>query len=349
MPFSKESCSLSVIVPAHNSADMLARCLDGLASDADQDCEIIVVDDASVDETGTVATRANVKVLRLNENVGPGPARNYGAQHSSGKILLFVDADVVIAPGSLKKAVESLLANPSIAAVFGSYDAQPGEPGTVSQYRNLLHHFVHQTAAAEASHFWAGLGAIQRGAFFDVGGFDESRFARAVEDIELGYRLRESGYAISLNKELQCKHLKKWSLASMFRTDVRVRAIPWVHLMLKYNSLPSDFSLGWSQRFSLAAAWFAMCSLVLGVVQPQLLIGTALSVAAFLFLNRSFFAFLWRSRNATFMTRCIPLHFLYYVNSGVGLLLGVASYAWEKLGINTITRFGGTRKRKPKP
>lgn len=349
MPFGFKRCSFSVIVPAHNGAETLARCLDGIVSDADQDCEIIVVDDASDDETETVATRDKVKVLKLKENVGPGPARNYGARHSTGEILFFVDADVVIAPGTLKKAVQSLLADPSFAAVFGSYDAQPSEPDAVSQYRNLLHHFVHQTAAVEASHFWAGLGAIRRGAFFDVGGFDENRFARAIEDIELGYRLRKNGYAISLNRELQGKHLKKWSLGSMFRTDVTVRAIPWVRLMLEYRALPNDFSLGWSQRLSLAAVWFAMGSLVLGVVQPQLLIGTALSVAVFLFLNRSVFAFLLRSRGTAFLARCIPLHFLYYVNSGVGLLLGVASYAWEKLGINTITRFRGTQKGKPKP
>jgi GT2 family glycosyltransferase len=349
MPFGSERCSLSIIVPAYNNAEMLARCLHGLISDADGDCEIIVVDDASDDETGTVATRHNVKVLRLKENVGPGPARNYGARHSSGEILFFVDADVVIAPGTLKKAVQSLLADSSFAAVFGSYDAQPGEPDTVSQYRNLLHHFVHQTAAAEASHFWAGLGAIRREAFFDVGGYDEQRFARAIEDVELGYRLREKGYTISLNKELQCKHLKKWSLGSIFRTDVTLRAIPWVRLMLEYSAIPGDFSLGWSQRLSLVAVWFALCSLVLSVVQPQLLIGTVLSLVIFLVLNRSFFAFLLRSRGIAFLARCTPLHFLYYVNSGIGLLLGIASYSWERLGINTIIRFRGIRKGTPKP
>ena len=57
----------------------------------------------------------------------------------------------------------------------------------VSQYRNLLHHFVHQHGHAEASTFWAGCGAIRRAAFDAVGGFDAARFPRpSIEDIELG-------------------------------------------------------------------------------------------------------------------------------------------------------------------
>ncbi len=338
--------TISVIVPAHNSADALARCLDALVSDADPNCEIIVVDDASEDTTAAVAARPNVNMLRLQKNAGPGPARNYGARHSSGQILLFIDADVMIAPGTLKRTAQSLFADSSHAAVFGSYDAQPSEPGTVSQYRNLLHHFVHQTTVGEASHFWAGLGAIRREAFFDTGGFDEGRFARAIEDVELGYRLRDKGYTIGVDKELQGKHLKKWTLGSMFRTDVMVRAIPWVRLMLDYDTIPSDFSLGWSQRLSLMAVWLALGSLVLGVVQPELLIGAALSIAVFLFLNRSFFAFLWRSRGAAFLARCIPLHFLYYVYSGIGLLLGVGIYAWEQLGKHAIKPSKGARRRR---
>ena len=53
---------------------------------------------------------------------------------------------------------------PGIAAVFGSYDDEPGAPNLVSQYRNLLHHFVHQTGRTEASTFWTGCGAVRRDA-----------------------------------------------------------------------------------------------------------------------------------------------------------------------------------------
>ena len=78
------------------------------------------------------------------------------------EILLFVDADVEV-PADLAARVAELFSGPRPpAALFGSYDDAPGDPGLLSQYRNLLHHFVHQTGREEASTFWAGCGAIRR-------------------------------------------------------------------------------------------------------------------------------------------------------------------------------------------
>ena len=87
----------------------------------------------------------------------------------------------------------------------------------VSQYRNLLHHFVHQEGNPEASTFWAGCGAVRRAAFDAVAGYDEARFRRpSIEDIELGYRLRRAGYRIRLDRDLQCTHLKRWRLPVVY-------------------------------------------------------------------------------------------------------------------------------------
>ena len=65
---------------------------------------------------------------------------------------------------------------PDVSAVFGSYDASPPARGIVSEYRNLLHHYVHQTSGGLATTFWAGLGAVRREAFVAVDGFDDWRF-----------------------------------------------------------------------------------------------------------------------------------------------------------------------------
>ncbi|HEY7474216.1 MAG TPA: glycosyltransferase family 2 protein, partial [Vicinamibacterales bacterium] len=55
--------------------------------------EIIVVDDASKDDTAEVAAQMGVTVLRRTKNAGPSSARNLGARHATGEILFFVDAD----------------------------------------------------------------------------------------------------------------------------------------------------------------------------------------------------------------------------------------------------------------
>jgi len=152
-----------------------------------------VVDDGSTDHTVKVATEYGVQVVRLERNCGPATARNLGAEVAQGEYLLFIDADVGVHPETLGAVVDSLARDPTIAAVFGSYDSEPGASNFLSQYRNLFHHFVHQEGRAEASTFWAGCGAIRRSVFAAIEGFDP-RFTRpSIEDIEMGSRLRKAG------------------------------------------------------------------------------------------------------------------------------------------------------------
>ena len=191
-------------MPVYNDQEGLGQCLTALTTSCPPGAEIIVVDDASTDGSAAVAARPGVRCSGFPTNAGPAAARNYGAQHARGDALLFVDSDVVVAPGTLEQVATLLAGHPDVAAVFGSYDASPAAAGTVSRYKNLLHHFVHQDGAAEASTFWAGCGAIRRSAFAAVGGFDQARFRRpSIEDIELGQRLRRAGHRILLDKTLQ--------------------------------------------------------------------------------------------------------------------------------------------------
>ena len=138
---------------------------------------------------------------------GPAAARNRGARDAAGDILLFVDADC----RPHDDAVALLLGafdDPEVAAAFGSYDDRPAVPTTVSLYKNLAHHFVHQRSAEDASTFWAGLGAVRRGAFRSSGGFDEAYARPSIEDVELGYRLKAAGHRIRLVKAAQVDALE---------------------------------------------------------------------------------------------------------------------------------------------
>src|SRR3972149_10896193 len=172
------SIYISIIIPVYNTPHDLLECLSALRASSYPNSEIIVVDDASTDDTHLIATRTGVRVLRLTENSGPAPARNHGARHAKGNILIFVDADVVVSPGVISRMVKVFEEHPDVAAVFGSYDVSPRAVGLVSQYSNLLHHFVHQNCDPEASTFWAGFGAIRRSVFEEIGGFDENDFPR---------------------------------------------------------------------------------------------------------------------------------------------------------------------------
>jgi GT2 family glycosyltransferase len=321
-----------VIVPAYNNAGELAQCLSALLAAADAAAELIVVDDASDEDLSRIAARFGAQSFRLARNAGPAAARNYGAQHARGDILFFVDADVVVASDAIRRIRTVLDCQPEIAAVFGSYDANPAAPELVSQYRNLLHHFVHQQGKPEAATFWAGCGAVRRSAFEDVGGFDERRFPRpSIEDIELGRRLRLAGYRIFLDKSLQGTHLKRWTLLSILRTDVFHRAIPWSRLIIESGQVPDDLNVQSTQRLSVALTGLGGTLLLAAPLRLALLIPALGCWGATVFLNRNLYAFFLRARGPLFAAACIPLQFLYYVCCGLSY-----QYVWVQTAVSNV-------------
>jgi glycosyltransferase involved in cell wall biosynthesis len=324
---------ISVIIPVHNGSRTLKSCLEAVLTSDYFSFECIVVNDGSSDDSEMIAKKFPVHVLKLREGpFGPAYARNRGVEVASGKIVLFVDADVVLAPGVLRRVAKLFQDQPDLAAVFGSYDADPRAEGLISQYRNLLHHFMHQNGNPEASTFWAGCGAIRRSVFEEIGGFDEKRFRRAsIEDIELGYRIRRYGYRILLDKTLQGTHLKRWNLYSLIRTDVSCRAIPWTRLILQTKNLPNDLNLKWGQRVSFALMASACTCMVFAVLQPRLLAVSAAALCGVAILNRKLYVFFFRQRGTLFAATCFSLQALYYLYSGLSYF-----YVWSEVQLRRV-------------
>ncbi len=250
--------SVSVIIPVFNAADHLRACLASLAQWSAGPLELIVVDDGCTDESADVARSFGAMVLSTGGRVGPARARNLGARAAHGDILFFIDSDVCVHADTLERVRRDFAVDPELAALIGSYDAFPRSPDFISQYKNLMHSFVHQRGRREACTFWSGCGAIRREVFLRQAGFDESYDRPAIEDIELGYRLRLSGSKMVLDKDLQVTHLKHWTFWSLLRTDVLDRGIPWTELILRDRFMPNDLNLELSQRVSVALAFLLL-------------------------------------------------------------------------------------------
>ena len=268
------ACTISVIVPVHNSASFLRSCLEHLRKSTFTEYECIVVDDGSTDESASVASEFGFQVLRTNRRSGPAFARNLGAREAKGDILFFIDADVCVHPRTLSRVKANFDQDPDLTAVIGSYDDSPEAQDFLSLYRNLMHCYVHHQARREACTFWSGCGAIRKEAFSAYSGFDESYDRPAIEDIELGYRLAHDGKKMLLDTSIMVKHLKRWSFFNLVKTDIVDRGIPWTELILRDRKLPNDLNLQLSQRvsvalvfllmgFATAAAWFAGLSFIL--------------------------------------------------------------------------------------
>lgn len=327
---------MSVIVPAYRCTPYLRVTLDALErSTLPRDAwELIVVDDSSGDDTADFArTKADLVLTTDDGPRGPGCARNLGARQAHGDVVVFVDADVVVAPETLA-LIDERMQDRNIGAVFGSYDAFPSAPGLVSQYRNLLHHYVHHQNAGHASTFWAGCGAIRRTTFLKVGGFDEQRYPRPqIEDIELGYRLRAHGETIVLDPRIQGKHLKQWTLSGMIRTDLRERAIPWMHLLIERHETLGAGPLNLHPRQKVLTVVSCLALLLLGVAAITLDSRWLLLVGALagLIILGDLTLFLWfsRARGPLFASAVVPLRWAFYVVSGVGATWAILTHRWR--------------------
>jgi glycosyltransferase involved in cell wall biosynthesis len=246
--------SISVVIPAYNSGEQLTQCLKALREGIVVPLEIIVVDDGSSDDTQQRAAALGATVCETGGRRGPGFARNLGSKAATGDVLIFLDADVCVRKDTVERIQSSFESDPTLDAIMGSYDRTPACWNFLSQYRNLMHAYVHQTGEARASTFWSGCGAVLREVFGRSGGFDERYRRPAIEDIELGYRLVLSGHKILLDRELQVTHLKRWSLWSIIKTDIWDRGVPWTELILRRRFMPNDLNLRFSQRLSVAVA-----------------------------------------------------------------------------------------------
>jgi GT2 family glycosyltransferase len=258
---------VSVIIPVFNGGSAFIKCLDSVLCCTPPPLEIIVVADGESDGSWRYAISKEIRPLLLENRGGPAHARNEGARIARGDILLFLDADVIVKPDIICQVADFFARNPLYAAVIGSYDDCPTEQDIVSQYRNLLHHFVHQHSLEAAKTFWGACGAIKRADFLSVGGFDHHYRTASIEDIELGYRLVKGGYHIRLAKDLQITHQKRWGLFNMIHTDIYKRALrfsgffprPWYFYRLpvaEFCSPPTAvFTSFWQRKeepFSLA-------------------------------------------------------------------------------------------------
>ena len=259
--------------------------------------------------------------------------RNRGAELATGDVLLFLDADVCVHSDTLQRMADRLDANPQLDALIGSYDDSPSSPDFLSQYRNLLHCFVHQTGNPRASTFWSGCGAIRRTVFLAEGGFD-TRYEHAdIEDVELGYRLRASGRRVALDRSALVCHLKQWNFVKMVETDVWHRGVPWTRLILESRSMPNDLNLGWSQRVSVAACCLSgaiagLCIADPGIALLGFLICTLLTAITGI-LNLGFFRFLLARRGPVFAFGAFPLQLFFFLYSGCSFALGAALHTLD--------------------
>ena len=112
--------TVSVVIPSHNSSSTIVRALDSVAHQTRAVSEVIVVDDASSDNTVSIVNSyaqqspLPIVVHQLHHNLGPGATRNTGWEHASGDLIAFLDADDAWHPRKVESQMAVMVAHPNV-------------------------------------------------------------------------------------------------------------------------------------------------------------------------------------------------------------------------------------------
>lgn len=214
-PVESRYSSVSVVIPAHNSQKTVERCLNAVMQASPEKKEIIVVDDASTDNTYEIISRFPVRLFRLNKNSGPGAARNYGFKQSTGDVVVFLDSDVIVKEDTLT-ALLNVLEEKRAGAAGGL--PHPLRSNFVSD-SYLVRIFgrspIAETGVREIGSVGGGLVAYPRKVLEELRGHDEN--LRIGEDLDLNIRLRKAGYKQFLVPSASAYHDHPSSVSTLAR------------------------------------------------------------------------------------------------------------------------------------
>ncbi|MGE3844814.1 MAG: glycosyltransferase family 2 protein [Vicinamibacterales bacterium] len=242
--------SLSIVIPTHNRADVLGRCLGALCRQEalPADAEIIVVDDGSEDETrAAVAAGANGAPVPIHylwqAASGPAAARNRGIRAASGHIVLFLGDDIIAGPRLVSEHLSSHTAFPDVMiGVLGFVTWSDRVP--VSPYMRWLESSGEQFAYGTlddrswvdpSRYLYTSNLSLKRRAVAESGEWFDERFRHALlEDIDLGRRLASHGFTLYYNRAAGARHEHAIELRHYARRIERSSEY-WVLLEKKRN------------------------------------------------------------------------------------------------------------------
>ncbi|MBQ7527625.1 MAG: glycosyltransferase [Bacteroidaceae bacterium] len=246
----------SILVPVYNRPDEVDELLQSLIMQTYKDMEVIIVEDGSSQPCEAIVHKYAGKLqLRYytKENSGPGQTRNYGAEHSQGDFLIFLDSDCVLPPGFLKE-VEAELNRKECDAWGGPDKAHEGFTPVQKAISYSMTSFLTTGGIRGGKKQMDGkfyprsfnLG-IRRSLYRQLGGFSSMRFG---EDIDLSLRIYKSGASCRLFPDAWVWHKRRTDFKKFFK-QVHNSGIARINLMKRHpgslklvHLLPAVFTIG---------------------------------------------------------------------------------------------------------
>ena len=219
---------VTVVVPARDRPESLDRCLGSVAGSDRVADRVVVVDDGSLvpEAVAEVSTRHGATLIRRPVNGGPGAARNDGLASVATELVAFLDSDCEVSPGWLDRLVV-MFADPELAAVAPRVRPRPAHRGA---RRTALDRYAEgrspldmgpepgEVGPGRVVGYVPSAALVTRLAALE-GGFD--RRLRVGEDVDLVWRLVESGWRVRYEPSVTVVHDEPASWSGLLRRRLR--------------------------------------------------------------------------------------------------------------------------------
>jgi GT2 family glycosyltransferase len=223
---SETALSVTAIVAVRNGAPTIGACLDAITDQSHPVTSVLVIDDASTDDTAALARGRNdprIQVIELAENVGPAEARNRALPQVKTDCFWIVDADCVPRPDCLALLCTALSADPAIGIVGGP---NPQNPRTVTYAAAAFdfsnRYLVDPAAPPTDVPYVVGANMLARRVVLEqIGDYDPA--LRIAEDFDLCVRARQAGWRVVFEPRAVSEHRHpRTSVASYLKYQFKI-------------------------------------------------------------------------------------------------------------------------------
>lgn len=291
---------VSVIVPTFNASTTIERCLESISYQDYPNVDIIVVDDASTDDTLKRASSFNVTIISNQKNYGVAQARNRGVEHTDSDIVVFIDSDVAIPVDAISRTLKRFEENTNIIAVGGVYSDNTKPYNFITDFLNLDLAYRGSVNPPLVKYLGSSFLAIRKETFVHVGGFSTAFHHATAEDIEFGYRVSKGNNVMLSDSTIQIDHLKIYTIALMLKTIFR-RIFTMVKIIKQTKgSYKAGEHAPLSSKLNIIFPALILLACILGILLDNVWL-CVLFIVLFLVNNRGFLKYVAKRRGSIFV------------------------------------------------
>lgn len=224
---------ISVVIPNFNGYEILPKTLPKVI-EAFPESEVIIVDDASTDQSTELIEKKfkKVKLIKQKKNMGFSRTVNKGVKAAKGRYVVLLNSDVSPKNLPLGKLVSYFGDSKTFAVGFMDISHEDGKTikrgrGTAVFKKGFLNHFAAKPQKGKT--FWVsgGSGIFDKGKFLELGGFDPIYAPFYWEDVDLSYRAIKQGYKCFFEPEAIVDHFHEEGAIQKSKSQPYIKRISY--------------------------------------------------------------------------------------------------------------------------